>query len=518
MKRPEDKIVSRESFSKIREKLRKEGKKVVLCHGVFDLIHQGHLEHFEDAKRQGDVLVVSCTAARYVNKGPGRPYFGDAERLKFLANLEIIDYVLLSEAVTVHEIVRCVQPDVYAKGKEYAIAQNDITGNIGSEEEIVREYGGSVYYTEGKVFSSTKLLNNFFSALPKDVIDFSLSLKRKYGDDIVNLVRDHVESFKDKKVLVIGDIIFDEYTFVNVQGVTMKDGSLSTFYEDKERYAGGSLAIARHLSEFAGKVTLCSIMGKEPGYMEFIKESMKGIKLEIIEDEQFVTPVKHRYVKANKQRQEYDKLFSVNKLMRRSDIRKFDYSAFYKKLKRILPGYDLVIIGDFGHGLIDQNARDIIQEKSKFLALNVQTNSANMGMNLITKYDRADSFVVDERELKMAFGQHLADKDQLLSKLLKKMNSDCAWVTIGAKGAIGLRPSQKQKALCPALTLMVKDTVGAGDAFFSLAALCAESKIPVDISTMIANAAAALKTNVLGNKDYVHKVDLLKFVSTVLNV
>ncbi|WP_026527194.1 PfkB family carbohydrate kinase [Butyrivibrio sp. VCD2006] len=518
MRKPENKIISREAFPKIREKLRKEGKKVVLCHGVFDLLHQGHLEHFEDAKRQGDVLVVSVTAAKYVNKGPGRPYFGDAERLKFISNLEIVDYVLLSEAVTVHNIVQCVQPDVYAKGKEYADAKNDLTGNIGSEEAIVKEYGGTVYYTEGKVFSSTKLLNNFFSALPKDVIEYSEKLRKKYGEDVLEQIKADIDAFSKKKVLVIGDIIFDEYSFVNVQGVTMKDGSLSTFFESSERYAGGALAIARHLSEFAGKVTLCSMMGTDPDQIQFVKDSMNGVRLEIIEAEGFVTPVKHRYIKANKQREDYDKLFSVNTLMTRGKIRDFDYSGFYKKLKKLIPGYDLVIIGDFGHGLIDQNAREIIQEQAKFLALNVQTNSANMGMNLITKYDRADAFVVDERELKMAFGQHLADREKLLGMLIKRMNAKTGWVTIGASGAIGFRPSEKQKALCPALTLQVKDTVGAGDAFFALAMMCAEADIPIDKATVVANVAAALKTNVLGNKDFVHKVDLMKFLSTVLNV
>ena len=518
MRKPENKIISRDEFPKIREKLRKEGKKVVLCHGVFDLLHQGHLEHFEDAKKQGDVLVVSVTAAKYVNKGPGRPYFGDAERLKFLANLEIVDYVLLSEAVTVHEIVRCVQPDIYAKGKEYAVAANDITGNIGSEEAVVREFGGEIYYTEGKVFSSTKLLNNFFSALPENVKDYSAKLRKKYGDDVMDRVRKYAEDFKKKKVLVIGDIILDEYSFVNVQGVTMKDGSLSTFFESKERYAGGALAIARHISEFAKSVTLCSMMGVNAEYRAFIEDSMKGIKLEIIEDADFVTPVKNRYVKSNKQRQEYDKLFSVNTLMRRNDIRNFDYSAFYKKIEKIIPKYDLVVVGDFGHGLIDQRARDIIQKNSKFLALNVQTNSANMGMNLITKYDRADAFVVDERELKMAFGQHLADKEKLLGMLVKKMGAKAGWVTIGAEGAIGIRPAEKEKVLCPAVTLKITDTVGAGDAFYSLAMLCAEDKIPMDIGTLIGNVAGALKTNVLGNKDCVHKVDLLKFMSTILNV
>ncbi len=101
----DNKIVTKEEFRVVREGLRGEGKKVVLCHGVFDLLHYGHIEHLQDAKTQGDVLVVSVTASKYVNKGPGRPYFSDKQRMTFLASLEIVEYVILSEAVTVHAIV-----------------------------------------------------------------------------------------------------------------------------------------------------------------------------------------------------------------------------------------------------------------------------------------------------------------------------------------------------------------------------------------------------------------------------
>ena len=173
----EDKIISREAFADLREGFRKRGKTVVLCHGVFDLLHYGHVEHLQEAKSLGDILVVSVTAARFVNKGPGRPYFNDKQRMAFLASLECVDYVLLSEAVTVHEVVKCVRPDIYVKGQEYAAAENDVTGNIGPEQEIVESFGGRIHFTNGEVHSSTKLLNNFFGALPEDVVETSQALR-----------------------------------------------------------------------------------------------------------------------------------------------------------------------------------------------------------------------------------------------------------------------------------------------------------------------------------------------------
>ena len=510
------KIISKEDFLKLRQTFRDAGKKVVLCHGVFDLLHYGHIEHLEEAKKQGDILVVSVTAAKYVNKGPGRPYFDDRQRMAFLASLEMVDYVLLSEAVTVHEIVSFVQPDIYAKGQEYARAENDVTGNIGAEQSVVEKYGGKIFFTQGEVHSSTKLLNNFFAVLPENVKEMAFSLRKKYGTDAFSQLRDAVERFSNTKILVVGDVIIDAYVFCNVQGVTMKDATLSAFCDSEENYAGGSLAIARHLANFSQDVTLLSMMGTEYGLMDFIEDKMEGVHLELLQDTDFVTPLKRRYLKQNPVRQEYTKLFSVNYLLKRGQRKRFDYSAFHHKLRVMAGEYDLVLVCDYGHGLLDDEALRILEEKAKFLAVNCQTNSSNYGTNLITKYHRADCFVVDERELRLAFGQALTSRHRLLRQLSEQLHADMSWATIGADGAIGNEKDEQVRI--PALLLRVKDTIGAGDAFYALAALAALHKMPLDLATLLANAAGALKTNVVGNKEAVKKVDLLKFISTVMNV
>lgn len=510
------KIIDKKEFAKLRQGFRDEGKKVVLCHGVFDLLHYGHIEHLQEAKAQGDILVVSVTAAKYVNKGPGRPYFNDQQRMAFLASLEIVDYVLLSEAVTVHEIVKTVQPDIYVKGQEYAAAENDVTGNIGPEQEIVERYGGRIYFTQGAVFSSTKLLNNFFDALPEKVVKESHELREKYGVDLPNQVRQMVDDFSKLKVLVIGDIIIDDYVFCKVQGLTSKDNIISTRYDTTERYAGGSLAIARHLANFAGNVTLLSMMGEEHDIQEYMSKVMGKVDCEILHDPKFVTPVKTRFLKRHPQRQEYDKLFSMNRLLDAKQMREIDYRAFYQKLEVMTDQHDLVVVCDYGHGLLDERAIRIIEDKAKYMAVNCQTNSANYGLNIITKYHRADSFVVDERELRLAFGQAAVGVEELLGRLAGQLQSKEAWVTVGADGAIGI--AGEKTAALSAVTLHVKDTVGAGDAFYSLASLAAAGNMPIDLGTLISNIAGAIKTGLVGNSRPVEKVDLLKFMNTVLNV
>ena len=510
------KIKRREEFEEIREELRKEKKKVVLCHGVFDLLHYGHIEHLQEAKAQGDVLVVSITAAKYVNKGPGRPYFNDQQRMSFLSNLECVDYVLLSEAITVHEIVKVVKPDIYVKGQEYASVKNDVTGNIVSEQEIVEEYGGRIYFTHGEIYSSTKLLNNFFGALPENVIETSRRLRNKYGKEIVEKSREIVESFEKLKVLVIGDIIIDKYIFCKVQGLTMKDAAMSTRYDFEEIYAGGALAIAKHISNFAGQVTMLSMMGMETEISTYILKTMSPVECRIVQEKNFITPIKQRYLKRHPLRQEYDKLFSVNNLLEMEKMREINRSNLYRNIEQMAEENDIVVVCDYGHGLLDEKAIRLIEEKAKYLAVNCQTNSSNHGMNIITKYKRADAFVVDETELNLAMVQTMEDKATSLRKLSERLKSKYAWVTLGANGALGKR--EEEEAQIPAITLHVKDTVGAGDAFYSLAALCAVREAPIDIATLISNVAGAIKTNTVGNSKAVEKVSLLKFLNTILNV
>ena len=164
------KIITKAEYrEKIKDKLKREHKIVVLCHGVFDLIHPGHIIHFEQAKGMGDVLVVSVTAEQYVRKGPGRPYFSDELRMKFLEAIEYIDYVMISEQYTVDDIVEAVEPDIYVKGEEYKIPNDDITGKISEEQKLVEQHGGQIKFTAGQVFSSTHLINTALSGLPDDV-------------------------------------------------------------------------------------------------------------------------------------------------------------------------------------------------------------------------------------------------------------------------------------------------------------------------------------------------------------
>ena len=121
----------------ILERLRADNKRIVHCHGVFDLLHIGHIRHFEQARKLGDVLVVTLTPDRYVNKGTNRPAFTETLRAEFLSSLSCIDYVSINLWPTAVETIPMLRPHVFVKGSEFRNL-NDTIGHVSKEGEAIR--------------------------------------------------------------------------------------------------------------------------------------------------------------------------------------------------------------------------------------------------------------------------------------------------------------------------------------------------------------------------------------------
>jgi len=157
------KIVALEILAKKLVNVKLKGKKIVLCHGCFDLMHPGHIKYFQAAKKMGDILVVTVTPDIYVDKGPGRPVFNENIRVESIAALECVDYVAINMWPTAEETLKLLRPHIYVKGQEFQNLE-DKTGKIQKENKIVEEIGAEIRFTQEIVFSSTKLLNQIFSS------------------------------------------------------------------------------------------------------------------------------------------------------------------------------------------------------------------------------------------------------------------------------------------------------------------------------------------------------------------
>jgi len=487
-------------------KLKSSGKMIVHCHGTFDLLHPGHIIHFEEAKALGDVLVVTITAEKYVNKGPGRPYFNDELRVKYLASLECIDYVVVVPFPAACEAIECVRPHVYCKGKEYENPQVDVTGNIHDDIRTVERLGGRVHYVGSVVFSSTKLLNNHFEVHPPQMKEFCKKLAAKYTP---SQFKEIVDSFKDLKVLIIGDIIFDRYSSVKVQGLTSKNRIISTRFLSEETQAGGALAVFRHVKQFTSHAKLISLIGTEEWAEPALAKYINPDEDKIIRSPDFTTIIKQRFVEPLSEGKELSKLFAIN-IIEEQYLSEKVQNLVYNLIDNCIKDYDLVMVMDFGHGLMQDKIRELVQKKAPFLALNCQTNSYNHGFNVIDKqYRRADSFSLDESELTLACGKQNINFSEELKKLQHKFSARYCWLTRGSIDTIGIKKSEPE-CKCIPFEQSIVDAVGAGDAFCSVASLAAVKGLPIDLATFMGQLAGAQAVRIIGNADSIKKDKFLK--------
>src|SRR6056297_382516 len=143
---------------KLIKQLKAMGKTVGICHGAFDLVHPGHIKHFESASKLCDVLIVSLTSDYYVKKrkGENRPIYTQEERAYMIASLEYVDFVTISDFETGKETIQYLEPNYYIKGPDY---KNKKTKGILSERQAIKNVGGKMLYTDDAKYSTSKLID-----------------------------------------------------------------------------------------------------------------------------------------------------------------------------------------------------------------------------------------------------------------------------------------------------------------------------------------------------------------------
>lgn len=264
------KIKSVLEVKEIVKKIQKQSKKVVMCHGAFDVLHYGHIMHFEEAKSQGDILIVSITTDKFISKGPNRPYFNEQIRCNTIASLGVVDFVVPSDSDVAISNIISIKPDIYCKGPDYKNNKEDITGNIKREINAIKKVKGNIYYTNKKTYSSSKLINIFSDSFNEGQKQFLNKIKSKHSLYYINNI---IELLSKKKILVIGETIIDEYIFCKAVGKSGKEPVLVLQKKNKERFLGGIGAVANNISNFVTKTGLVSFVGQKNPELSFIKNN-----------------------------------------------------------------------------------------------------------------------------------------------------------------------------------------------------------------------------------------------------
>ena len=505
-----NKVVKYNELEKKISKLKSQKKKIGLCHGVFDLIHIGHIKHFRSSKKHCDFLIISITKDEFITKGPNRPYFNEKLRLETLSELTCLDAVVLSEGKTAESIIKLVKPDFYFKGSDYKDHKKDITGKIKEESKLVKKFKGQIIYTKDIKFSSSKILNKNFLILSSDQKKLINNIKKRYSFLKIKKI---IDEFSKVNPLVLGETIIDQYFFCEALGKSGKDPFLAFREIYDEKYLGGTGLIARNLASFCNKTQLLTSIGEKSDNLSYIKNKVpKNVSITFFRKKNSPTIIKKRFLDFNTK----SKLFGVYDLNDQL-ISKQDEVKFINLFKKNNKKTDFTIIADYGHGIITKKICDIITKKSKFLAANVQINAANKGYHSLLNYKKVDCVIINESELRSEMRNREDNIKILIKNLSKKLSLKYLAVTRGSKGILLFEARKNKFYYSPAFESNATDKIGAGDTVLSLLSLCIYKKVDLNLSLYISSLAAALSVRIIGNKYAISKDNLLKYISHTLS-
>ena len=494
-----EKIRPIEELAGIAERARARGKRVVLAHGVFDLLHMGHVR----------VYTISDAIDRYVNKGPGRPVFPEPMRAEMVAAMAMVGYVGVSNWPTAEGVLAMLRPDVYVKGREYEAEGDDITGGIRRERETVEKHGGRVHYTDDIVLSSSALINRHLNVFDSEVSAYLAGLRERTTPEAL---LGAVESIADSRVLLVGEAIIDEYQYTQPLGKAAKENIIATRYDSREVFAGGVIAAANHVADFVAEVEVVTLVGEQDSYEDLILSTVRdNVSVRFIRRADMPTTRKCRFVDPGHMR----KLFEVYHFDDRP-LSGATEAELVETLHACAGKFDVTIANDFGHGMLTRRAIDTLTRRSRFLAVNAQSNAGNLGFNPVTRYRKADYVCIDAPEARLAVRDKYSDLGELVQgHLREEIDCDRIVVTHGQNGCLtfGLDTGL---ARVPAFTRQVVDTVGAGDAFLAVTAPLVAAGTPMEQVGVIGNAVGALKVGIVGHRRSVEKVPLLKFLTTLM--
>jgi rfaE bifunctional protein nucleotidyltransferase chain/domain len=490
------------------EAMRAQGLTIAMCHGVFDLLHPGHLRHLAHAKEMADILVVSITADQFVNKGPGRPAFTESLRAESLASLESVDFVIITRDATALPAITAVRPHFYVKGGDYTEESTDVTGNIRRERELVESLGGRLIHTDEIVFSSSELINRYLPRYSDAASEWLARIRQQFS---IEEVQSWLDRIADLNVVVVGEAIIDVYTQCEALGKASKDPVLCFSRGPSVSHAGGILAVAAHSSGLGATTTVVTginLRNNDDPEIRALRE--RGVELRTVDTDPRPTIRKERLID-NRTSAPVLEIYDMDDSPLPVEVEQ----EFIHSFKDAAANADVVIVADYGHGLISDTSIQALAELPTFLALNTQVNAGNMGFNSVSRYTRADFVTLNGSEARLEVRRRHVDLGNFIPSLQSKLGASGILVTLGGAG-LDLYSSDGSISHAPALAPFVRDRVGAGDAVLTVTALLTAVSAPPLLVGFLGNLVGAWAVSFLGNEQSLDRATLSKAILSTL--
>lgn len=473
--------------SLIKELKKNKNKKIIMCHGVFDIVHPGHVRHLIYAKSKADILIVSLTADKFISKGIYRPHVPQDIRAINLAAFEMVDYVIIDNNKTPLKLIKSLKPNFYAKGFEYG--SSNISKATIDENKVLKNYGGKILFTPGDIiFSSSKILNQQLPNID-ELKTRELFLKKKITK---KKLIDIIKNLKKIKVHVVGDTIIDSYTKTSLIGGQIKTPTLSVLENYRDDFLGGAGIVAKHLSKAGADVTLTTVLGDDK-FKNFVKNDCKknNVKLHAICDSNRPSTNKNVIICND------HKLLKIDKVDNQpisSDI----LNVIIKKIKTVKA--DIIIFSDFRHGIFNKSTIDILTKSIPKKVIKVADSQVASRWGNICEFKNFDLITPNEREARFALADQETSIGGLTIKLKKKSKYKNLILKLGAKGILSVGQSKNTYFTIGSFANHnVIDAVGSGDALLSYASLVYFKTNSILMASIIGSFAAACECECEGN-------------------
>jgi rfaE bifunctional protein kinase chain/domain/rfaE bifunctional protein nucleotidyltransferase chain/domain len=480
-------------------------KSVIMCHGVFDIVHPGHLRHLMYAKQKADILVASVTADTHILKADHRPYIPQELRAENLAALEMVDYVIVDPNPTPIEHIKVLQPDYFAKGYEYFAG--GVPPKTQEEMSVLEAYGGEIVFTPGDVvYSSSKLIE---LEAPKIAIDKLLSVMDSEGVGFADLHK-ALKTLETVRVHVIGDTIVDGYSDCTLLGAAAKIPAFSVKLEQTERYTGGAGIVARHLRSAGAQVAFSTVLGEDELKDFALKElTTSGVYCHPVIDRTRPTTYKERFATSGQ------KLLQVDRVDNRP-ISERVLRTLCESLHSV-PA-DVVIMSDFRHGIFNRDSIGRLVGEIPSGALRVADSQVSNRWGNILEFTDFDLLTPNEREARFALGDQDTIVRPLALRLFQQARCRHLILKLGERGTLTYRhpgPEPRDFFTLDSFVDHLIDPIGAGDALLAYASLALVATGNVVVASILGSIAAAVACQRNGNlpvspQEVSEKIDALE--------
>jgi cytidyltransferase-like protein len=469
---------------------RPRSKSVIMCHGVFDVVHPGHIRHLLYAKSKADLLIASITADHHITKGVHRPHVPQDLRAVNLAAFEVVDYVVIDKNPTPLENIRLIEPDYFAKGFEYTAT--GMPAKTAEEAEVIGAYGGEIIFTPGDIVYSS---SNLIDLAPPAIKLEKLQILMERNGITFDKLRRTLDAMEGHQVHVVGDTIVDSYTHCAMVGGNTKTPTMSVLFERKVDYVGGAGIVAKHLAAAGGRVTFSTVLG-EDSYRDFVVDDLKGADIEVnaVIDRSRPTVNKNAIVVGGY------RLLKVDTLDNRS-ISDQILEDITRSVRDVPT--DAVVFSDFRHGLFNRRTIPQLVQALPDRCFRVADSQVASRWGNITDFQGFDLITPNEREARFALGDQDSGIRPLASNLYDAARCRLLILKLGERGVLACCSADHESLdsffVIDSFVDRLVDAVGAGDALLAYATLAMLAVGDAGIATILGSMAAALECECDGN-------------------